>query len=82
MLSQKNSGTPFRYSFEGSTIVSVLTFLVFQLGGEIKNAGISSFWRNLVSRPNAFCHKWLKKDDSHYFLINSGQECSITVLFR
>ncbi len=28
---------------------SVLTFLLFQLGGEIKNAGISSFWRNLVS---------------------------------
>ena len=37
-----------RYCFEVATIISVLTFLLFQLGGEIKNAGVSSFWRNLV----------------------------------
>ncbi|XP_023321114.1 transient receptor potential cation channel subfamily V member 5 isoform X3 [Eurytemora carolleeae] len=40
-----------RYCFEVATIISVLTFLTFQLGGEIKNAGVSSFWRNLKSSP-------------------------------
>ena len=38
-----------RYCFEVGTLLSTLAFMLFQLGEEIKNAGLMSFWRNLVS---------------------------------
>ena len=41
-----------RYCFEIGTLLSTLAFMLFQLGEEIKNAGVKSFWRNLVCALN------------------------------
>ena len=38
-----------RYCFEIGTLLSVFAFMVFQLGEELKNAGLTSFWKNLVT---------------------------------
>ena len=38
-----------RYCFEIGTLLSVFAFMVFQLGEELKNAGLNSFWKNLVT---------------------------------
>ena len=38
-----------RYCFEISTILGCLAFLVIQQGEEIKNSGMQSFYRNLVT---------------------------------
>ena len=43
-----------RYCFEVATLLGVLSFMVFQLGEEIKNAGLNSFWKNLVGMPAGF----------------------------
>eukprot|EP00090_Calanus_glacialis_P029441 TRINITY_DN47253_c0_g1_i1.p1 TRINITY_DN47253_c0_g1~~TRINITY_DN47253_c0_g1_i1.p1 ORF type:complete len:251 (-),score=41.01 TRINITY_DN47253_c0_g1_i1:3-755(-) len=40
-----------RYCFEVATLLGVVSFMVFQLGEEIKNAGLKSFWKNLKSSP-------------------------------
>ena len=40
-----------RYCFEVATILGCCAFIVFQLGGEIKNAGFDCFWRNIKSAP-------------------------------
>ena len=40
-----------RYVFEIATLLGCGAFIVFQLGGEIKNAGFDCFWRNLKSAP-------------------------------
>ena len=44
-----NSTDITRYSFEIATILGCLAWLIIQQGEEIKNAGLQSFWRNLVS---------------------------------
>ena len=38
-----------RYCFEIGTLLSVFAFMLFQLGEELKNAGLNSFWKNLVT---------------------------------
>ena len=38
-----------RYCFEVGTLLSVFAFMVCQLGEELKNAGVKSFWKNLVT---------------------------------
>lgn len=40
-----------RYFFEAATLVSVLGFMVLQLGEELKNAGLISFLKNLKASP-------------------------------
>ena len=40
---------PFRYCFEIATLLSALEFLLLQQGEEIKNSGMKSFLKNLVS---------------------------------
>ena len=43
-----------RYCFEVATLLGVVSFMVFQLGEEIKNAGLNSFWKNLVCTLTIF----------------------------
>jgi len=40
-----------RYCFEIATLLGCVGFIIFQLGGEIKNAGFDCFQRNLRSAP-------------------------------
>merc|ERR1740128_503030 len=40
-----------RYCFELATLIGCVTFIIFQLGTEIKNAGIDCFWKNLKAAP-------------------------------
>ena len=40
-----------RYCFEVATLLGCVAFIVFQLGGEIKNSGFDCFWRNMKSAP-------------------------------
>ena len=35
----------FRWCFEIATLLGVVTFFIFQIGNEIKNAGPSTCWR-------------------------------------
>ena len=51
-LSEKKTFS--RYCFEIGTLLSTLAFMLFQLGEEIKNAGVKSFWRNLVCALNSY----------------------------
>jgi len=39
----------FRYCFEIATVLGGISFIFIEQGEEIKNSGIGSFWRNLVS---------------------------------
>ena len=48
---------PDRYCFEIGTLLSVFAFMAFQLGEELKNAGLNSFWKNLVT---LFIKNWQK----------------------
>ena len=43
-----------RYCFEIGTLLSVFAFMVFQLGEELKNAGLNSFWKNLVTLSSQY----------------------------
>jgi len=45
-----------RYCFEVATLLSCLMFIIFQLGTEIKNAGIDCFWKNLKAAPPKFLY--------------------------
>ena len=44
------TGDIIRYCFELSTILGCLAYLIVQQGEEIKNSGVTSFYRNLVSK--------------------------------
>lgn len=41
-----------RYSFEIGTVIGVLSYIIIQQGGEIKNQGLFSFLKQLVSYYN------------------------------
>lgn len=58
-----------RFGFEMGTIAGVLSYVVVQQGGEIKNQGFFSFLKQLVSQHQ---HIYLKSSKLHCFLYPCG----------